>query len=76
MSKDNNKKQSYQKLNTRAYYRNRLQLSVRQYSLKYLSHKKHILNLIEIECKNSTPIRFYIYFVRLQRTKLEYISLR
>jgi HKD family nuclease len=76
MAKDNNKKESYQDSFRQIYYPNKLEVRTVDSPLKCLSNKKHLLDQLVMDFSDSKPIRFYVYFVKDQKIKLELVSLR
>lgn len=75
MAKDNNKKESYQEPVTQIYYSNKLNFRTIDSQLKSLSNKPHLFDQLATDLKDSRPIRFYIYFAKGHRIKLELVSL-
>ena len=45
-------------------------------TLKALSKNKHLLAALATNFEGGTPIRFYIYFARVQQIGIEFTSLR
>lgn len=75
MVKDNNKKESYQQVLAQKYSSNKVKFATVGSTLKTLSKNKHLLATLATNFEGETPIRFYIYFAKVQQIGIEFTSL-
>jgi hypothetical protein len=75
MVKDNNKKESYQQVLAQEYSSNKVKFATVGSTLKTLSKNKHLWATLATNFEGGTPIRFYIYFAKVQQIGIEFTSL-